>query len=325
MRQKLFGIAFLIGVLWSSSTPLAQQAKIPTVGFLNSASSDGYAVMAASFRQGLKEAGFSEGENVLIEYRWANDDYGRLPDMASDLVRRGVAVIFANSPSIPIAKAATSTIPIVFTSGDDPVRLGFVGSLNRPGGNTTGVAIMSNELAAKRLSLLCDLIPGTRKVAVLINTDFGPSGRFRADIETAAKTLGVELAFHPTTNDREIEEAFATMNRNKPDSLLVGPGPFLDSRRTQLVALAEKAGLAAGYETRASAQAGGLTSYGANVVDAYRQAGVYVGRILKGEKPAEMPVALTTKVEFVINLKTAKTLNITINQQLLNAADEIIE
>jgi putative ABC transport system substrate-binding protein len=324
MRQKLFGIAFLIGVLWSS-TLLAQQAKIPVVGFLNSASSTGYAGMAASFRQGLKEAGFVEGENVQIEYRWANDDYSRLPEMANDLVKRSVAVIFANSPSIPHAKAATSTIPVVFSSGDDPVRLGFVGSLNRPGGNTTGVAIMSNELAAKRLSLLCDLIPGTRKVAVLINTDFGPSGRFRTDVEAAAGTLGVELAFYPTTNDREIEEAFATLSRNKPDSILVGPGPFLDSRRIQLVASAEKANLAAGYETRASAQAGGLTSYGANVVDAYRQAGVYTGRILKGEKPGEMPVALATKVEFVINLKTAKALNIQINQQLLNAADEIIE
>jgi putative tryptophan/tyrosine transport system substrate-binding protein len=281
--------------------------------------------MAASFRQGLKEAGFVEGENVVIEYRWANDDYGRLPDMANDLVKRGVAVIFANSPSIPSAKAATRAIPVVFASGDDPVRLGFIESLNKPGGNMTGVAMMSNELAAKRLSLLCDLIPGTRKVAVLINTDFGPSGRFRTDVEAAARALGVELSFVPASNDREIEEAFAGLNQNKPDALLVGPGPFLDSRRNQLVPFAEKAGLAAGYETRASAHAGGLTSYGANIVDAYRQAGVYVGRVLKGEKPSEMPVALATKVEFVINLKTAKALNIQINQQLLNAADEIIE
>jgi len=190
MRQKLSGIAFLIGVLWSSTLP-AQQPKIPIVGFLNSASSTGYAGMAASFRQGLKEAGFIEGENVQIEYRWANDDYSRLPEMAKDLVARGVAVIFANSPSIPPAKAATSTIPVVFSSGDDPVRLGFIGSLNRPGGNMTGVAMMSNELAAKRLALLCDLIPGTRRVAALINTDFGPSGRFRTDVEGAARALGV--------------------------------------------------------------------------------------------------------------------------------------
>ena len=316
-------IACLVGFLWFSSA-VAQQPR-PLVGFLNSASPTGYAGMAASFRQGLKEAGFVEGENVLIEYRWANDDYSRLPDMANDLVKRGVAVIFANSPSIPHAKTATTTIPVVFSSGDDPVRLGFVASLNKPGGNVTGVAIMSGELASKRLALLCDLIPGTRKVAVLINTDFGPSGRFRTDVETAAKTLGVELNFLRASSDREIEEAFAALNQNKPDSLLVGPGPFLDSRRNQLVALAEKARLAAGYETRASAQAGGLTSYGANVVDAYRQAGTYVGRILKGEKPGEMPVALATKVEFVINLKTAKALNIQINQQLLTAADEIIE
>src|SRR5882724_7027450 len=207
MRRKLSSIAFLIGVLWSSTLP-AQQQKIPIVGFLNSASPAGYAGMAASFRQGLKEAGFVEGENVVIEYRWANDNYGRLPEMANDLVKRGVAVIFANSPSISPAKAATSTIPVVFSSGDDPVRLGFIESLNKPGGNLTGVAMMSNELAAKRLSLLCDLIPGTRRVAVLINTDFGPSGRFRTDVEAAARALGVELSFLPASNDREIEEAF---------------------------------------------------------------------------------------------------------------------
>jgi putative tryptophan/tyrosine transport system substrate-binding protein len=323
MWQRRSGIAFLVGLLWSSSV-VAQQPRLPVVGFLNSASPAGYSGMAASFRQGLKQAGF-EGENVLIEYRWANDDYRRLPDMASELVKRGVAVIFANSPSIPHAKAATNTIPVVFSSGDDPVRLGFVTSLNKPGGNITGVAIMSGELASKRLALLCDLIPGTRKVAVLINTDFGPSGRFRTDVEAAALALGVELLFLPASQDREIEEAFATLSQNKPDSLLVGPGPFLDSRRNQLVALAEKARLPAGYEQRASAQAGGLTSYGADVVDAYRQAGIYAGRILKGERPAEMPVALATKVEFVINLKTAKKLNIQINQQLLTAADEIIE
>lgn len=307
-----------------SATPAYTQ-PIPVIGFLNSASPSGYAAMAAAFREGLKQAGFVPGENVQIENRWANDTYDKLPQFAQELVQRRVAVIFANSPSIPHVKNATGSIPIVFTSGDDPVRLGFVESLNRPGGNLTGVAIMSNELAAKRLSLLRDLIPNTRRVAVLINTDFGPSSRFRADVESAAKSLAIELTFQKTSSDQEIEDAFVSMNADRPDAILVGPGPFLDSRRSSLISLAEKSNIPAGYETRASAEAGGLTSYGANVADAYRQAGAYVGRILKGEKPAELPVALATKVEFIINGKTAKALRIDLNPSLLAVADEVIE
>jgi len=308
----------------ASSTSVFAQT-IPVVGFLNSASPTGYALMATAFRKGLKQAGFVPGENVNIEYRWANDSYDKLPGLAQELVQRGVAVIFANSPSIPHARNATNSIPIVFSSGDDPVRLGFIASLNRPGGNLTGVAIMSNELAAKRLSLLRDLVPNTRRIAVLINTDFGPSSRFRSDVEAAASNLAIEVSFHKTASDEEIAEAFASLNANRPDALLIGPGPFLDSRRNFLISLAEKSLLPAGYETRASAEAGGLTSYGADVADAYRQAGVYVGRILKGEKPSEMPVALATKVEFIINSKTAKALNIQINPNFLSAADEVIE
>jgi putative tryptophan/tyrosine transport system substrate-binding protein len=325
MRRRDF-LGILGGaVAWPLPRGHAQQVKLPIVGFLNSASADGYASMASAFRQGLKEASFVDAENVTIEYRWANNQYDRLPALAADLVSRGVSVIFANSPSIAAAKAATTVIPIVFLSGDDPVRLGFVSSLNRPGGNVTGVAILSGELAAKRLALLHDILPTAKVIAVLINLDFGPSGRFQADIESAARPLGVAIRFLPASNDQEIEAAFTSLAQIRADALLVGPGPFLDSRREALIALAAKLAIPAAYETRASAVAGGLTSYGTNVGDGYRQAGVYTGRILKGEKPADLPVVLATTVELVINLKTAKSLGLEINPQILSAADEIIE
>jgi len=322
-RRDILKLA--VGMAASPLAARAQPSRLPVVGFLNSASADGYASMADAFRQGLKEAGYVDGENVAIEYRWASNQYDRLPALAADLVNRRVNVIFANSPSIAPAKAATSSIPIVFSSGDDPVRLGFVASLNKPGGNLTGVAILSGELAAKRLALLRDLIPNSKTIVVLINADFGPSGRFRTDIEAAAPALGVNIRFLQASNDHEVEEAFKTLQQTRADALLVGPGPFLDSRRDLPVALAARLPIAAAFETKASAVAGGLTSYGANVGDGYRQAGVYTGRILKGEKPADLPVALATKVEFVINLKTAKALGVEINQRMLTAADDIIE
>jgi putative tryptophan/tyrosine transport system substrate-binding protein len=312
----------------SSAWPLtarAQQTALPVIGFLNSASADGYASMAAAFRQGLRETGYVDGNNVVIEYRWAEDRYDRLPALAADLVSRRVAVIFANSPSIAPSKAATSTIPIVFMSGDDPVRLGFVAAFNRPGGNLTGVSILSGELAAKRLGLLRDLIPQARLIAVLINSDFGPSGRFQADIESAARALRLPIQFLPANNAPEIDAAFATLAQARADALLVGPGPFLDSRREQLIALAAKIAIPAAYETRATAVAGGLMSYGARVQDGYRQAGIYTGRILKGEKPAELPVLQLTKFELVLNLKTAKALGVKITDDLLSVADELIE
>ena len=303
----------------------AQQATLPVVGFLNSASAEGYASMAAAFRRGLKEAGYAEGQNVTIEYRWADDQYERLPAFAADLANRQVDVIFANSPSIPAALAATKTIPIIFNSGDDPVRLGFVASLNRPGGNATGVAIFSNELAAKRLELLRELVPHSKSIAVLINVDFGPSARFRADVEAAARALGLATPILQASNPGEIETAFNSLAQTRPDALLVGPGPFLDSHRDLLVSLAAKVAIPAGYETRASALAGGLVSYGADVGDAYRQAGVYAGRILKGEKPADLPVVQATKLELVINLKTAKALGLDLPAKILAVADEVIE
>jgi putative tryptophan/tyrosine transport system substrate-binding protein len=303
----------------------AQQTAMPVVGFLNSASADGYASMAAAFRRGLKEAGYAEGQNVTIEYRWADNQYERLPALAADLVNRRVNVIFANSPSIPVALAATKTIPIIFNSGGDPVRLGFVASLNRPGGNATGVAIFAGELAAKRLELLHELIPGSKTIAVLINLDFGPSARFRADVEAAARALGLAAPILEASNPSEVETAFNKLAQTRPDALLVGPGPFLDSHRDLLVARAAQAAIPAAYETRASALAGGLVSYGADVGDAYRQAGVYAGRVLKGEKPADLPVVQATKVELVINLKTAKALGLTIPDKLLTVADDVID
>ena len=303
----------------------AQQTAMPVVGFLNSASADGYASMAAAFRRGLKEAGYAEGENVTIEYRWADNQYERLPALAADLVNRRVNVIFANSPSIPVALAATKTIPIIFNSGGDPVRLGFVASLNRPGGNATGVAIFAGELAAKRLELLHELIPGSKTIAVLINLDFGPSARFRADVEAAARALGLAAPILEASNPSEVETAFNKLAQTRPDALLVGPGPFLDSHRDLLVARAAQAAIPAAYETRASALAGGLVSYGADVGDAYLQAGIYAGRVLKGEKPADLPVVQATKVELVINLKTAKALSLTIPDKLLTVADDVID
>ena len=281
--------------------------------------------MAAAFRQGLKETGYVEGNNVAIEYRWADDQYDRLPALAADLVNRRVTVIFANSPSIAAAKAATSTIPIIIMSGDDPVRLGFVASFNRPGGNITGVSILSGELATKRLDLLRELVPHAKTIAVLINSDFGPSGHFRSDVEAAARALRLSIEFLQANNDPEIDHAFDSLAQTRPDALLVGPGPFLDSRRNLLVALAAKIAIPAAYETRATAVVGGLMSYGADVADGYRRAGLYVGRILKGEKPAELPVDQATKFEFIINLKTAKTLGLDVPPALSARADEVIE
>jgi putative ABC transport system substrate-binding protein len=303
----------------------AQQRVMPVIGFLNSASAKGYDVMAAAFRQGLKEAGFVEGENVAIEYRWADNVYDRLPALAADLVGRRVSVIVANSPSIAPAQAATKTIPITFLTGDDPVRLGFVNSFAKPGGNATGVTIFSGGLAAKRLGLLRDLVPQAKVVAVLINTDWPASLRFQTDVETAAKGIGLPVRVLKANNEAEIDDAFNDLAQNPAGALLIGPGPFFDSRRDRLVALAAKAAIPAGYGTRAAAIAGGLVSYGTNVADGYRQVGVYTGRVLKGENPAEMPVMQPIKFEFVINLQTAKTLGLTVPPNMLTVADEVIE
>jgi putative ABC transport system substrate-binding protein len=323
-RRKFITLLGRAAAAWPLAVR-AQETTMPAVGFLNSASADGYASMAAAFRRGLKEAGYAEGQNVTIEYRWADNQYERLPALAADLVNHRVKLIFANSPSIPAALAATKTIPIIFNSGDDPVRLGFVASLNRPGGNATGVAIFSGELAAKRLELLRELVPDSKTIAVLINVDFGPSARFRADVEAAARALRVTTPILQASKPGEIETAFDSLTQARPDALLVGPGPFLDSHRDLLIARAAKAAIPAAYETRASALAGGLVSYGADVGDAYRQAGVYAGRVLKGENPGDLPVARVTKLDLVINLKTAKALGLDLPAKILAVADEVVE
>jgi putative ABC transport system substrate-binding protein len=311
----------------AAAWPLAARAQpaVPVVGFLNSASADGYAPMASAFRQGLKEIGYVEGSNVVIEYRWAENEYDRLPALAADLVSRRVTAIFANSPSVAAVKGLTNTIPIVFLSGDDPVRLGFVASLNRPGGNVTGVNIFSGETATKRLDLLRELVPHASKIAILINTDFTASLRFGDDVEAAAPMLGLTTEKLSANDDREIERAFNKLASARPDALLVGPGPLFDSQRNLVVALAAKIAIPTGHETRATAVAGGLMSYGANVGDGYRQAGIYTGRVLNGEKPANLPVLQSTKFEFIINLNTAKALGLTVPDKLLALADEVIE
>lgn len=320
-RRDYIRLLIVAAGIWPL-TSVAQQRALPVIGFLNSASADGYAGMADAFRQGLKEAGYVEGQNVTIEYRWANNVYDGLPALAIDLVERQVTVIVANSPSIAPAKAATKTIPITFLSGDDPVRLGFVSSLSKPGGNATGVTIFSGELAAKRLELLRALIPQAKIVALLINTRWPATERFQADVEAAAHAMALSIQVLQANNESEIDDAFSTL---RADALLVGPGPFYDSRRDKLVALAAKAAVPAAYEFRATAVQGGLMSYGASVQDGYRQVGVYAGRVLKGERPADMPVMQPTKFEFVINLQTAKTLGIAVPASLLASVDEVIE
>jgi putative ABC transport system substrate-binding protein len=324
MQRRQF-IAFVGGAAAWPLAAQAQESTMSTVGFLNSASADGYASMAAAFKMGLKETGYAEAKNVTIEYRWADNQYERLPALATDLVNRRVNVIFANAPSIPAALAATKTIPIIFISGDDPVQLGFVASLNRPGGNATGMAIFSSQLAAKRLELLRELVPGSKTIAVLINADFGPSASFRTDIEAAGRSLGVATPVVQASKLGEIETAIDSLAQTRPDALMVGPGPFLDSHRDLLIARVAKAAMPAAFETRASALAGGLISYGADVGDAYRQGGAYAGRVLKGEKPADLPVVRVTKLELVVNLKTAKGLGLDLPAKVLAVADEVVE
>jgi putative ABC transport system substrate-binding protein len=324
--KRLECIALLVAAagIWPL-TCLAQQRAPPVVGFLNSASADGYAAMAEAFRHGLKETGYVEGQNVTIEYRWANNVYDRLPALAADLVSRRVAVIVANSPAIAAAEAATKTIPIAFMSGDDPVRLGFVASLAKPGGNATGVTIFSGGLAAKRLDILHGVVPQAKMIAVLINSDWPAAVRFAADVEAAAQVLGLQIQVLRANDESEIDDAFNSLPGTGADALLVGPGPYFDSRRDKLVALAAKIGLPACYESRATAAAGGFISYGASVKDGYRQVGVYAGRILNGEKPADLPVLQPIRFEYVINLRTAKTLGISVPAGPLSLADEVIE
>ena len=305
----------------------AQQPAMPVIGFLHNQSLDGFAEPLRGFHRGLKEAGFVEGETVTIEYRFADNQLDRLPALAAEFVRRRVAVIVAfGSPAASAARAATTTIPIVFNMGDDPVRIGLVASVARPGGNLTGINFFTGELAAKRLGLLRELVPGATRIAVLLNPSAGPTSEATLrDVEAAARAKELQILVHNAETSREINAAFTSFIRERPDVLFVGPGAFYYARRVQITQLAARHAIPATYAGRQFAEVGGLMSYGANVTDAWRQVGSYAGRILKGAKPADLPVVQSTKFELVINAETATMLGLTVPASLLASADEVIE
>jgi putative tryptophan/tyrosine transport system substrate-binding protein len=303
----------------------AQQAPTPLVGYLSVRSNDNYLVEA--LRRGLREIGYVEGQNVAIEYRWAMGQYDRMPEMASELARRPLAVLVTagGEPAALAAKAATSTIPIVFAIGGDPVKVGLVASYNRPGGNATGTSILTPTMESKRVGLLHELVPQATSIAVLLNPNFPPVEDQERDVREAGRALGINLQVLRAGSDREIEAAFETVSKHRIAAVLIGSDPFFDSRRDQLVALAAREKVPTLYHFREFAAAGGLVSYGIDISDSHRQMGIYVGRILKGEKPTDLPVLQPTKFELVINLKTAKALGLEIPTTLLARADEVIE
>ena len=300
----------------------AQQPAMPVIGFLDTRAPDAMTDRLRVFRQSLKEAGFVEGQDVTIEYRSA-EDQARLPLLVADLLRRQVALIVGNTPAALEAKAATTTVPMVFASGGDPVRDGLVANLNRPGGNVTGVSFISHELAAKQLGLLRELRPGAARIAVLVDAKWPLTEPFVSQVRAAASAMGQQIDVVYVSSDREIESASTTLIQS--GALHVGVGVFLVSQRERIVALAARHRIPAIYNSREWVAAGGLMSYAASSIDAYRQVGTYAGRILKGEKPADLPVMLPTKFELVVNFKTAKALGLEIPEKLLALADEVIE
>jgi ABC-type uncharacterized transport system substrate-binding protein len=308
-------------------TARAQQTAMPVIGFLNGGTAEGYAAMAAAFRQGLNEAGYIEGRNVAIEYRWAGGQYDRLPSLAADLVQQKVTVIAATTtPATLAAKAATSTVPIVFTTGGDPVQLGLVASLNRPGGNLTGVTNLNVEVVPKRLELARELFPGATTFALLVNPVNPVAATVSKDLEAIADTLGVRLHVLHARTEADFEAAFAMAMQLRAAALVItAADPWFGSHAAQLGALALRHSVPTIYQYREFAAAGGLMSYGGYTTDTYRLGGVYTGRILKGEKPADLPVVQSTKVELILNLKTARALGITVPLPLSGRADEVIE
>jgi putative ABC transport system substrate-binding protein len=305
----------------------AQQPTMPVIGFLNPISPALFADRVRAFRQGLSEIGYVEGQNVAIEYRWAEGQYDRLPALAADLVRRQVTVIAATGGDVSAAaaKAATTTIPTVFNVAADPVQRGLVASLNRPGGNLTGVTSLNVELAPKRLELLHDVVATASIVALLLNPASPNAEGVSRDLQAAARTLGLQIHVLHASNEKEIDAAFATLVQLRAGALVIGSDVIFNSRSEQLAALAARYAMPAIYQYREFAAAGGLMSYGDSITDVYRRVGVYIGRILNGEKPADLPVQQSTKVELIINLKTAKALGLTVPLSLLGRADEVIE
>jgi putative tryptophan/tyrosine transport system substrate-binding protein len=324
VKRREFITFFAGAAVWPVAAR-AQQSPMPVIGFLHPSSPETYRLRA--FRQGLKDAGFVEGENVTIEYRWAENQIDRLPALAAELVQRRVAAIAtAGPPAVFAAKAATTTIPVIFLVGEDPVKLGLVTSLARPGGNLTGINFFAVEVAAKRLELLRELVPGAARIAVLVNPgNASVVETVSRDILQAARTIGLQIKILNAGTVHEIDAAFATFVSERPDALFVANDPFFIDRRVQLAQLAARHAIPAIGQDRLYAEVGGLISYGANLGDAYRQVGLYAGRILKGAKPADLPVVQSTKFELVINVSTARMLGLAIPQTLLVTADEVIE
>jgi putative tryptophan/tyrosine transport system substrate-binding protein len=319
---------FLATLGGAAAWPLAaraQQAAMPVIGFLRSASLNNATHLVTAFRQGLKEAGYVEGQNVAVEFRSAEGRNDQLPGLVAELVRRQVAVIVCNVTAASAAKAVTSSVPIVFATGDDPIGEGLVTSLNRPGGNLTGVSFLGNALGAKQVELLHELVPKATTIAVLVDTNYQGSVSGLRDVEAAAHSLGQQLTVLHASSERDLEIASATLAQQRADALIVLGAAFFLSRRDQIIALAAQHRLPAIYQVPDFVEAGGLMSYGASIRDAYRQVGVYTGKILHGAKPADLPVQQSTKLELIINLKTAKVLGLTVPLTLQAAADEVIE
>jgi putative tryptophan/tyrosine transport system substrate-binding protein len=326
MRRRKF-ITLLGGAATWPLAAHAQQPMIPVIGCLNSAAAAPIAHLLAAFRRGLGETGFVEGQNVAIEYRLAEGQYDRLPALAADLVNRRVSVIAVGGGTVSAlaAKAATAAIPIVFISDSDPVKIGLVASINRPGANVTGIHQLTAGLEAKRIGLLHELVPGATTIAVLVNPNYTDAEAQIKEVQEAARTLGLQLQVLSASREGDFDAAFAAVIARRAGALLIASDPFLFSRRNQLVALAARHAIPSIYQFRECAAIGGLMSYGTRITDSYHQVGVYTGRILKGAKPADLPVVQSTKFEFVINLKTAKSLGLTISPTLVAQADDVIE
>jgi putative tryptophan/tyrosine transport system substrate-binding protein len=326
MRRREFIKVIGGGVAAWPLAARAQQSTMPVVGFVNIGSAEGYAPQVSAFLKGLTEAGYVDGQNVAIEYRWANGQYDRLAALVDDLVRRRVSVIAATStPANLVAKAATTTIPIVFTTGGDPVQLGLVASLGRPGGNVTGVTNVTVEVAPKRLELANELVPQASVFGLLINPENPLAENVKRDSQAAALKLGLQLNVQHATTDAELDRAFTAFREMQVGAVVIGTDGFFNDHVEHLAALAIRNSVPAVYQYHQFVAAGGLASYGGSILDSYRLAGGYVGRILKGEKPADLPVQQASKIELLLNLKTAKTLGITVPQSLQNRADEVIE